>query len=162
VLVPELLTHAAEGWARYYGTHKLVATGIVFVHLSGLLLGGGAAVAADRETLKAASEADPVRGDHLRFLETVHAIAVAGITMLAVSGLAMFLADLETFWNTRVFWIKMGLVVLLLANGLIMRRAERLTLTLPAQAWAQLKATSIVSLVLWFAVLLASTILASS
>jgi hypothetical protein len=162
VAVPELLMQATEGWARYYGTHKLVATGIMFVHFSGLLLGGGAAVAADRETLKAAGEADPVRGDHLRFLATVHTMAIAGLAMLAMSGLAIFFADLETFWETRVFWIKMGLVALLLANGLIMRRAEHQASTWPARAWTQLKATSIVSLVLWFAILLASTMLASS
>ena len=43
-----------------------------------------------------------------------------------------------------------------------MRQAERLARTLPARAWRQLQATSIVSLVLWFAIVLASTILASS
>ena len=159
---PEFLTHAAEGWARFHGTHKAVATGIIYVHLAGLLLGGGAAVAADRETLKAAGEADAVRADHLTFLASVHGIAIAGLAMLAVSGVAMFLADLETFWDTRVFWIKMGLVVLMLANALVMQRAERLAVTVPAQAWTQLKVTSIVSLALWFTIVLASTILASS
>ncbi len=159
---PEFLTHAAEGWARYYGTHKAVATGIIYVHLSGLLLGGGAAVAADRETLKAAGEADPVRGDHLTFLASVHGIAIGGLAMLAVSGAAMFLADLETFWDTRVFWIKMGLILLLLANALVMQRAERVASKMPAEGWTQLKVTSIVSLVLWFTIVLASTILASS
>lgn len=159
---PEFLTHAAEGWARYHGTHKAVATGITFVHLAGLLLGGGAAVAADRETLKAAGEADPARGDHLAFLESVHGIAIAGLAMLALSGAAMFLADLETFWDTRVFWIKMSLIVLLIANALVMQRAERLAQKVPADGWTQLKVTSIVSLVLWFTIVLASTILASS
>jgi hypothetical protein len=56
----------------------------------------------------------------------------------------------------------MSLVALLLANGAVMQQAERLARTLPAQAWRRLKLTSVVSLVLWFAVLLAGTILASS
>jgi len=56
----------------------------------------------------------------------------------------------------------MGLVGLLLVNGLVMQRAERLASTVPASAWPRLKATSFISLVLWFAVLLASTMLASS
>jgi hypothetical protein len=56
----------------------------------------------------------------------------------------------------------MSLVVLLLANGRVMQRAERLASTLPVSAWKQLKATSIISLALWFAIVLASTILASS
>ena len=159
---PEFLVHAAQGWARLYADSKLVSTGVIYLHLAGLLLGGGAAVAADRETLKAAGEADPVRADHLAFLGSVHTIAVTGLGMLAVSGAAMLFADLETFWSAKAYWIKMSLVVLLLANGLVMRQAERLAPTLPAKAWRQLRATSIASLVLWFAILLASTILASS
>jgi hypothetical protein len=159
---PEFLTHAAEGWARSYGTHKAISIGVAFVHFSGLLLGGGAAVAADRETLKAAREADPIRADHLRFLGTVHAIAVGGLVLLFASGTALFLSDLDTFWDTRVFWVKMALVVLLLGNGLVMRRAERLAASAPARAWPRLTATSIVSLVLWFAIVLASTVLKSS
>jgi hypothetical protein len=159
---PEFLTHATEGWAKLYGTSKAISIGITFVHLSGLLLGGGAAVAADRETLKASREAEPVRADHLQFLGTVHGIAVTGLVLLFVSGAAMFLSDLETFWDTRVFWIKMGLVALLLLNGFVMQQAERLAAAAPAKAWAQLRTTSIISLVLWFAVVLASTVLKSS
>ena len=159
---PEFLTQAAHGWAKYYGTHKAVSIGITFVHFSGLLLGGGAAVAADRETLKAAREAGAVRADHLEFLGSVHSIAVAGLVLLFVSGAAMFLSDLDTFWETKVFWIKMGLVSLLLLNALAMQQAERLARTVPAKAWPRLTTTSIVSLVLWFAVVLASTVLKSS
>jgi hypothetical protein len=159
---PEFLVHAAQGWARLYADSKPLSIGVTYIHLAGLLLGGGAAVAADRETIKAAGEPDPVRGDHLAFLGTVHAIAMAGLVMLAASGVAMLLADLDTFWSSKAFWIKMSLVALLLANGLMMRQAERLARTLPAKAWRQLRTTSVASLVLWFAILLASTILASS
>jgi len=159
---PEFLLEAAQGWARVYADSKLVSTGVIYVHLAGLLLGGGAAVAADRETLKAAREPEPVRADHLAFLGTVHGIAIAGLAMLAASGAAMLLADLDTFWSARAFWIKMSLVALLLANGLVMRQAEQLARTLPARAWRRLRTTSILSLVLWFTILLASTILASS
>jgi hypothetical protein len=162
VAAPEFLVHAAQGWAKLYADSKPISIGVTYVHLAGLLLGGGAAVAADRETLKAAREAEPVRADHLVFLGTVHTIAIAGLVMLAASGAAMLVADLETFWSARSFWIKMGLVVLLLANGLVMRQAERTARTLPTRAWRQLQATSVVSLVLWFAIVLASTILANS
>ena len=92
----------------------------------------------------------------------MHGIAITGLAMLAASGAAMLLADLDTFWSAKAFWIKMSLIALLLANGLVMRQAEQLARTLPARAWRQLKTTSILSLVLWFAILLASTILASS
>ena len=159
---PGFLVDATQGWARIYADTKLLSIGLTYLHLAGLLLGGGAAVAADRETLRAAREPEPIRNDHLAFLGTVHTIAIAGLSMLAVSGAAMLLADLETFWSTKVFWIKMSLVVLLLANGLLMRQGEQLARTMPERAWRQLKMSSIASLVLWFAILMASTILASS
>jgi hypothetical protein len=53
---PEFLLEAAQGWARVYADSQLMSTGVIYLHLAGLLLGGGAAVAADRETLKAARE----------------------------------------------------------------------------------------------------------
>jgi len=159
---PQSLVDACQGWAHLYGKTKLVSIAVTSLHFGGLLLGGGAAVAADRQTLWAAKEADPVRAGHLQFLGTVHAIALAGLAMLAGSGFLMLLADLETFWASRVFWAKMTLVVLLLANGLVMRRAERLATTAPGPAWTQLQWTSVVSLALWFAIVLASTILAAT
>jgi hypothetical protein len=161
VAAPDFLVHAAEGWARVYADSRAISTGVLFIHLAGLLLGGGAAVTADRATLKAAREADPARADHLAFLGTTHGVAMAGLAMLAVSGLAMLLADLETFWSAKTFWIKMSLVAVLLANGFLIRQAAGLARTLRAKAWTRLKATAVASLVLWFAIVLAGTILAS-
>jgi hypothetical protein len=159
---PEFLVHATQGWARFYADNKMVSTGVIFVHLAGLLLAGGVAVAADLQTLRAAREPEPARADHLAFLGTVHIVVIAGLTILAVSGATMLLADLDTFWGSKTFWTKMGLVVLLLANGSLIRQAERLAPTLPAKAWSRLKATSMASLALWFSIVLAGTILASS
>jgi hypothetical protein len=159
---PQSLVDLFQNWAHLYSKTKLVSVAVTTLHFSGLLLGGGAAVAADRETLRAATENEPARADHLLFLGSVHTIAVAGLAMLMGSGILMLLADLETFWASKTFWTKMALVGLLLANGLLMRRAERLAATVPDRAWAQLRWTSIVSLVLWFTIVLASTILAAT
>ena len=38
----------------------------------------------------------------------------------------MLFGDLETFWSTKAFWVKMCLVTLLLLNGVVMQQAERL------------------------------------
>ena len=50
---------------------------------------------------------------------------------------------------------------LLLGNGLFMQRAEH-ALATGTPAWRRLHVTAVVSLVLWFAVLLASTFLTSA
>jgi hypothetical protein len=159
---PQSLVDAFQGWAHLYSKTKLVSMSVTYVHFAGLLLGGGAAVAADRETLRAAREAEPTRADHLKFLGSVHSIAIAGLVLIVGSGILMLLADLETFWASKAFWTKMALIVLLLANGLVMRRAETLAGTAPASAWSQLRWTSIISLALWFAIVLTSTILAAT
>ena len=82
--------------------------------------------------------------------------------MAVVSGLLMFFADLETFWGSRIYWLKMGLFVLLLLNGVLMKRAEGLVATSPDAAWKNLKTTSITSLILWFTILLAGVIVTSA
>ena len=71
----------------------------------------------------------------------------------------MAAADLETFLNSRLFWIKMGIVALLLMNGGLLvlaerapRRAARAT-----RGWARLRLVSAASLVLWLSALLAGT-----
>jgi len=159
---PEFLLHATGSWARFYGASHAVSTGVTYLHLAGLLLAGGVAVSSDRATLLAFREDEAARVAHLARLASVHGLVIGGLAIMMVSGLLMFLADVETFWSLRVFWIKMALVVLLLANGLMMRRAERLASSSPARAWAGLKATSVISVALWFAIVLAGTILASS
>lgn len=159
---PDFLMQATQGWARTYGGSHVVSNGVAFVHFAGLLLAGGSAVAADRATLVAARQDANARAAYLRQLASVHGVVIAGLGMMFISGALMFFADVETFWGLAVFWRKMVLIALLLANGFLMKQAGDLARTLPARAWTQLKVTSVVSLVLWFAVVLASTILAGS
>ncbi len=156
---PDVLLQATQGWARTYGGHPLVSNGVAFLHFAGLLIAGGAAVAADRATLRAARQDEGARAAYLRQFSSVHGTVIAGLAIMFVSGALMFAADVETFWSLPVFWRKMGLIALLLANGFLMKQAGGMA---TARAWVQLKVTSVVSLVLWFAVVLASTILAGS
>ena len=61
-----------------------------------------------------------------------------------------------------MFWTKAGLFGLLMANGGIMQRAEgqlRAGKGSVTGLWNQLRITSLASLGLWFAVMLAGTIL---
>jgi len=159
---PDFLIHATQAWARTYGGSQVVSNGVAFLHFAGLLLAGGSAVAADRATFVAARQDAASRAAYLRLFASAHGLVVGGLVSMVVSGALMFFADVETFWALPVFWRKMALIALLLVNGFFMRQAGDLAATMPARAWVQLKVTSVVSLVLWFAVVLASTILAGS
>jgi hypothetical protein len=58
-----------------------------------------------------------------------------------------------------VFWLKMGLIVLLLSNGSLLLRAERHAGSDPVGAWKTLKMSSMISIALWMLVTLAGAAL---
>ncbi len=49
---------------------------------------------------------------------------LVGLVLTLASGVLMLAADLETFAGSVVFWVKMGLALLLFANGYAVTRAE--------------------------------------
>lgn len=143
-------------WAHLYSDHKAVSTTVTYVHLAGVLLGGGIAVAADREVLVS------VPGPALPGLGPPHRVIVAALVVIGASGLLMMLADLHTYLTSAVYWTKMGLILLLIGNGGMRLKAERNFLDGASAAWVRIRRTSIASVVLWFLILLAGTILGSS
>ena len=147
-------------WAHVYSDDKAVSAAVTYVHLTGILLGGGVAVAADRGALRlargGADDASPA-GDPL-----VHRWVVVGLGLIVASGLLMMLADLHTYVTSTVFWVKMGLTLLLVGNGYVRLQAERAVVKGVRAARARLQRTSIASLVLWFVILLAGTMLVSA
>ena len=147
-------------WAHVYGDQKALSAGVTFVHLAGILLGGGFAIAADRASLRLAPTSDTVPGELAR-LRTVHAWVAAGLALTIVSGLLQMLADLPTYLPSVLFWTKMGLIALLLANGAVRLRAERALLAGSTAGWRPFRLTSALSLVLWFCVLLAGSFLST-
>ena len=69
------------------------------------------------------------------------------------------LTELESFATSTVFWAKMGLVALLLGNGFVRMRAETALRLDRGAGWRRFRRTSVASLVLWFLILLAGTLL---
>jgi hypothetical protein len=159
---PAFLVQASQGWARLYGDNHTISTGVMFLHLVGLVIAAGAAVAADRATLRAARGSEAVRRTLLSDLAQVHPAVIGGLALMFVTGALMFFSDIETFWSLRSFWVKMGLIALLLGNGLVMKQGETLAGRTPNRGWGYLRFSSLMSIVLWFAVILASTFLAGS
>lgn len=163
MIAPTELVRLARPWEELYSDSKGLETLVTFLHIGGLLLGGGLALATDRSTLRAIRQAVHDRVQHLEALGAVHRIVVAGLAITFVSGILLFLADVKTFWGSWVFWLKMALILVLLVNGLVMTRAER---SLRAtgmreddRAWSHLHRTAWVSLVLWYGITLAGVAL---
>lgn len=151
--------HLFATWASIYSDHAALRTAIDFVHIGGLLVAGGCAIAADRTLIRAVSEEPAVRAVHLRWVGGVHRVVILGLVAVVFSGLLQFTADLDTFLHSGIFWLKMALVVALLANGALLVRTERRIEKGDAGAWSRLRTTSGISLALWLLTTLAGTAL---
>jgi hypothetical protein len=146
-------TDLVTSWGSIYANHAALRTAVTFTHIGSLLVGGGFALAADRATI--ASGPDPAALDGLR---RTHAIVLPALALLAASGLLLFAADADTFLHSRLFWVKIGLVALLVANGGVLRAAG-LRADGSARAWQVLRLASIASIALWLLTTLGGTAL---
>ena len=153
-MLPGFLSKALETWAAFYADYGFVRTTVGFLHVGGLVLGGGCAIAADRMTLIGVRRKPAERRALLQDLRRTHRVVVAGLACVIVSGFLLFAADTGTFLNSILFWIKMGLFALLMANGLLLLRAERAAALDDVRGWSMLTATSIMSIALWFLITL--------
>lgn len=159
---PDILIHAMKPWEEFYSHSKVAPTVVTFLHVGALILAGGFALSTDRDTFRAIHAGDAKRTQHLEDLGSVHAWVVGGLVVSVLSGLLLFAADVETFFGSWVFWIKMGLIVGLLGNGYVMMRTERGLRGSSGDVnarWRTLRRTSVVSIVLWFTISLAGIIL---
>ena len=143
-------------WQSLYSESTLIATLVVTVHVLALLVGGGFAIAADRMTLRMAARVPAERTPHLRELRDLHRPVLISLAAVFISGLLMLAADVEVYLGSWVFWVKMALVVGLLANGAILQRTEQgLRRTGPpneeeeTRLWRRLRTSSIASITLW-------------
>ncbi len=152
---PEALVQLFKPWADFYSHSKTTTTLVQFVHIGGLLMGGGLAIAADRGTLRALRLAAHERSGHLRDLADVHRWVLSGLAAVVVSGLALLAADVDTFLGSWIYWVKMALVAVLLVNGYRMTRAEsalRHGAAEDSAQWNRLHRIAVTSLSLWFVV----------
>jgi len=168
--------NAAAPWASLYADHVAVQTAVVTVHLGGMLLGGGIAVAADRQTLLAAraaraappDDATEARRRAIAVLRGAHRVVLAGLALSIASGLLLVAADVETYLTAPALWLKLGVLALLLANGAALVRAERRAADADAaraavdRAWRRLRGGAATSLTLWFTLVLLGVLLVNA
>jgi uncharacterized membrane protein len=137
-----------------------LSTVVTTTHLGGMFLGGGLAIAADRATIRVCRPTITLQ--QLNELRAVHRPVLIGLTLVFLSGILLVTADLETFLKSPVFWVKMGVIVLLLVNGGVLARTERRvrTGTVSVERGSRwLRRAAIVSLALWFLALVLGAIL---
>lgn len=153
--VPESLVNLLKPWNEFYSHSKTAATVVIFLHVGGLLLAGGLAIAADRTTLRALRTPVGERTQFLRELGAVHRWVLTGLTIVVISGVLLLTADIETFFASWIYWTKMAFVVVLLTNGWMMTRTEaslRRDATETSPHWRSLHRTAVTSVTLWFVI----------
>jgi hypothetical protein len=155
------LTKSSASWSQFYSHNRAVSTAVIFLHVAPLVFGAGAAFVMDRATLRVSREGPLARALHLRELESVHRVVLTGLTCSFISGVLMFLSDVTTFLGTSLFWIKISLVALLLANGFLLTQTEHRLLTASDSdtLWHRMRTLSLVSGALWLATTLSGVVL---
>lgn len=162
------LATAVQPWADAYSSSKVLETGVLFSHFAGLLVGGGFAMATDRLVLRSrrAPWSDPdARARVLAEIHSVHRPVLIGLTLTIATGALLLAADVETLMAMPIFWVKMAVLVALLANGWVMRRTEQRLLAASDGAggsggtatdldWRRLRLGAAASFTLWLAVTL--------
>lgn len=148
-----------ETWSSLYSNHAALRTAIEFLHIGSLLSGGGLAIAADRTTLIAMRAEPSARAARLSSLKGIHRLVLAGLLLVVFSGLLLFGADVDTYLYSKMFWLKMCLMVLLMANGAVLIQAEHRAEHGDLTAWTRLRYTATASLALWLLTTLAGAAL---
>jgi hypothetical protein len=160
--IVETIAGVVQPWSDFYSHSKVTSSAVIGVHVGALLAGGGLAIASDRVVLKlrGADVAERVRA--LRDISAIHRPIIMALSISVASGLALLFSDVKTFLVSPVYWTKMGLVLLLLANGYGVMRSERRLATDPAPAnalWKRLSFGAVASITLWFGTMLAGVVL---
>ena len=153
------LSQAVQSWTDVYSHSSVLRTLVGFVHVAGLVGGGGAAIAADRATLKATRRGALVGRNELTAIHTTHRVVVAGLAAVILSGVMLFAADVETYSVSRIFWVKMGMVAALMINGALLVRVGRDGRVPNPGLRSALRRMTVISMALWFLTTLAGAAL---
>jgi uncharacterized membrane protein len=148
------LTNLMASWGSIFANHAAVRTIVAFVHVGALIAGGGLAVSTDRSLLRARRTDEWSRRTLLDALHDAHGLVIGSLALIVASGVLLFAADYGTYFYSRFFWIKMGLVALLTINGAVLWRAERQALAGDQAAWRTLHVAAVASITLWFLITL--------
>jgi hypothetical protein len=155
-----------EPWRKAFSSSAVISTGVLYAHVASLVCAGGFSLSADRASLLSGTRGDAEGEQELRARLANRRLLKRALAVVVLSGLLLFLSDVEAFAGLWTFWFKMGLVVLLITNSLLAQRCEdERRSARPVTAQRKPEPTSRhrvhagVSLVLWLLTLLAGTAL---
>lgn len=164
--------HFLAPWQAAYSDSTVISTSVTTVHVVALVFGAGLAIAADRATLR---HTRGTEGDKLHLLHEIrstHRPVLIALALMFISGAALAAADIKTFAESPVFWVKLGLVSLLLVNGAVLERTESalkkgngLEILSPNRSsimWKRLRRSAVFSIALWTATIVAGTVLVNA
>jgi hypothetical protein len=148
VTVPAFILDAVQPWADLYANSAPVSIAVTFLHLAAMMVGGGAAIAADWQVI---ARRPFSLVEEARLLERTHRVVIPAFLIIAITGAAMAGSDLGVFATSGVFATKLVLATLLAVNGgwlMVLGRSD-------SRSTRRLQMASAVSVVLWLATLLA-------
>ena len=148
--MPAFVPHFVTWWAALYSGSAVLRTVVAFFHVAGLVGGGGAAIAADRATLRATRRGVQFGRDQIDAIHNTHRVVLYGLAAVIVSGVLLFAADIDTYAPSKLFWLKMGMVAALMINGAMLVRVGRHHAAADERTRRTLRWTAAVSLSLWF------------
>ena len=149
------MTSFTSWWAAYYSDHQMLSVTLRYVHLAALMVGGGTALAIDRVVLGTARRrTEDRRHAAMTALSGSHRVVVPALIVVAATGVLMTAADWSTFEASRLFWTKMALFAMLVANGGALVAAERRYADgVALEKWRRVIIASGASVLLWLVIL---------
>ena len=104
------------------------------------------------------------RERHLGELNAIHRPVLLALSLLFLTGVLMIASDVTTFLASPILWLKLGLVALLVINGVVLERTETSLRRAdsPNDLWGRLRLAAICSIALWIATLVVGTTLVSA
>jgi nitrate reductase gamma subunit len=153
-MTTNVIADVAVRWSSYYDKHQAVSVLIRFLHLAAIVLGAGSALITDRRVLGASLRKSVNRDEVFATLRPDHLRVAVCMIVLGITGILMTAADSSTYFASKIFWVKMTLVALLLSNGAAIVLAERrIGRVGVAIGWRRLAITAGVSVLLWLTIL---------
>ncbi|NJD18751.1 MAG: hypothetical protein FIA95_05645 [Gemmatimonadetes bacterium] len=143
-------------WSDLFSSSSPLETAVMFLHLGGVMAAGGMAFTLDRAVLRTGRGTGAGRGDLARELHASHGAVIGGLAVVLASGIALTAADPTVFLVSWLFWAKMAVVVVLLGNGWLLKKAGEDLLVTPDDpvAFGRLRASALRSGALWALALL--------